>query len=69
MTNETAATGGVVYADEGPYTIDIRYVEEIVEMTREAADGDRVRRGRDGDEARDETGGPGGPGDKTGDGW
>ena len=31
------------------------YVEEMVETTREATDGDRVWRGRDGDE----TGGPG----------
>ena len=38
-------------------------VEEMVGTTREAADGDRVRRGRDGGE----TGGPGGPGDETGD--
>ena len=67
MTNETAATGGVIYADEGPYTIDVRYVEEMVGTTREAADGDRVRRGRDGDETGDETGGPGGPGDETSD--
>ena len=52
--DETAATDGVMYADEGPYTIDIRHVEEMVETTREAADGDRVRRGRD----DDETGGP-----------
>ena len=35
-------------------------VEEIVGTTREAADGDRVRQGRDGDET-------GGPGDETGD--
>ena len=63
VTNETAATGGVMYADEGPYTIDVRSVEEMVGMTREAADGDRVRRGRDGEE----TGGPSGPGDETGD--
>ena len=35
-------------------------VESFEEMvgTREAADGDRVRRGRDGDETGDETGGP-----------
>ena len=39
-------------------------VEEMVGTTREAADGDRVRRGRDGDETADETGGPG---DETGD--
>ena len=38
-------------------------VEEMVGTTREAADGDRVRRERDGDE----TGGPGSPGDETGD--
>ena len=62
--DETAATGGVIYADEGPYTIDVRHVEEMVGTTREAADGDRVRRGRDGDETRDETGGPR---DETGD--
>ena len=35
-------------------------VEEMVGMTRKAADGDRVRRGRDGDET-------GGPGYETGD--
>ena len=33
-------------------------VEEMVGTTREAADGDRVRRGRDGDETGDETGSP-----------
>ena len=38
-------------------------VEEMVGTTREAAGGDKVRRGRDGDE----TGGPGGPGNETGD--
>ena len=47
--DETAATGEVMYADEGPYTIDVRHVEEMVETTREAADGDRVRRELDGD--------------------
>ena len=64
MTNETAATGWVMYADEGPYTINIRHVEEMVGKTREAADDDRGRRGRDGDETGDETGGLG---DETGD--
>ena len=64
MTNETAATGGVMYADEGPYTIDVCHVEEMVGTTREAADSDKVRRGRDGDETRDETGSPR---DETGD--
>ena len=48
-------------------------VEEMVGTTREAADGDRVRRGRDGDDTGDETGGPGGPGTDQrqagGDGW
>ena len=53
--DETAATGGVMNTDEGPYTIDVRHVEEMVGTTREAADGDRVRRGRDGDEIGDET--------------
>ena len=38
-------------------------VEEIMETTREAAGGDRVQRGRDGDE----TGGPGCPENETGD--
>ena len=42
-------------------------VEEMVGTTREAADGDRVWRGLDGDETGDETGGPGGPGDENGD--
>ena len=65
--DETAVTSGVMYADEGPYTIDVRHVEEMVGTTREAADGDRVRRRRDCDETRDEIGGPGGPGDETGD--
>ena len=67
LTNETAATGGVIYADEGPYMIDVRHVEEMVGTTREAAIGDRVRRGRDGDETGDETGGPGN--ETGGDGW
>ena len=35
-------------------------VEEMVETTREATDGDRVLRGQDGDKT-------GGPGDETGD--
>ena len=56
--DEAAATGGIMYADEGPYTIDVRHVEAMVGTTREAADGDRVRWERDGDEAGDETGGP-----------
>ena len=56
--DETSATGGVMYADEGSYKIDVRHVEEMVWTTREAADGDRVWRGRDGDETGDETGGP-----------
>ena len=45
--DETAANGGDVglYADEGPYTIDVRHVEEMVGTTKEAADGDRVRFG------------------------
>ena len=58
--DETAANGEVMYADEGLYRIDVRHVEAMVGMTREAADGDRVRRGRDGDET-------GGPRDETGD--
>ena len=41
---DTATTGGVMYADEGPYTIDVRHVEEMVGTPREAADSDRVRR-------------------------
>ena len=40
--DETAVTGGVMYMDEGPYTIDVHHVEEMVGTTREAADGDRV---------------------------
>ena len=43
--DETAATDGVMYAANGPYTIDVRHVEAMVGTTREAADGDRVRRG------------------------
>ena len=66
VTNEAAAIGWVMYADEGPYTFDICHVEEMMGTTREAVDGDIVRRGRDGDETGDETGGPG---DETGDGW
>ena len=60
MTSETAATDGVMYADEGPYKIDVLHVEEMVGTTREAADSNRVGRGRGGDET-------GGPGDETGD--
>ena len=56
--DETVANGEVMYADEGPYTIDVRHVEKMVGTTREAADGDRVRSGQDGDETGDETGGP-----------
>ena len=41
--DETGANGEVMYADEGPYTIDVRHVEKMVGTTREAADGDRVR--------------------------
>ena len=56
-----------MYVDEDPYTIDVPHVEEMVWTTREAVDGDRVQRGRDGYETGDETGGPGGPEDETGD--
>ena len=56
--DEAAATGRIMYADEGSYTIDVCHVEAMVGTTREAADGDRVQRGRDGDETGDETGGP-----------
>ena len=45
-----------MYTDEDPYTIDVHRVEKMVGTTREAADGDRVRRERDGDETGDETG-------------
>ena len=62
--DEMAVTSGVMYADEGSYTIDVRHAEEMVGTTGEAADGDRVRRGRDGDETGDEIGGPR---DETGD--
>ena len=62
--DEAAATGGIMYAAEGPYAIDVRHVEAMVGTTREAADGDRVRRERDGDETGDETSGPR---DETGD--
>ena len=56
--DEAAATGGIMYLDEGPYTIDVRHVEAMVGTTREAAGGDRVRRGQDGDETGNKTGGP-----------
>ena len=62
--NETTTNDGVMYADESPYTIEVRHVEKMVGTNREAADGDRVRRRRDGDETGDETGGPR---DETGD--
>ena len=45
--DEMAANGGVMYADEGPYTIDVCHVEKMVGTTTEAANGDRVRRERD----------------------
>ena len=41
-------------------------VEEMMGTTREAADSDRVQRGRDGDETGG-SGGPGGPEYETGD--
>ena len=41
------ANDEVMYADEGPYTIDDRHVEKMVGTTREAADGDRVWQGQD----------------------
>ena len=56
--DETAATGGVMYADEGPYTIDVSHVEEMVETTREAVDADRVRQSQGRDQRQD-----------GGDGW
>ena len=43
--DDTAANCGVMYAAEGPYTIDVRHVEAMVGTTREAADGHRVRLG------------------------
>ena len=43
--DETAATGGVMYAAEGPYTIDIHHVEAMVRTTREAANDDIAGRG------------------------
>ena len=49
--DEAAMTGGVMYADKGPYTIDVRHVEEMVGTTREAVDGDRVRRDETGTRA------------------
>ena len=54
--DEMAANDEVMYADKGQYTIDVCHVEKMVETTREAADGDRVRRGQEGDETGDETG-------------
>ena len=57
--DETAAKGGVIYADEDPYTIDVRHVEKMVGTTREAADGDRVRRDETGDGDRRQDGGDG----------
>ena len=60
-----------MYAAELPYTIDFRHFEAMVGTTREATDGDRVRRGRDGDDTGDETGGSrdetGGSRDETND--
>ena len=47
-----------------PDTIEVRQVEKMVGTTREEADDDTVRRGRDGDETGDETGGTR---DETGD--
>ena len=56
--DDTASNCGVMYAAEGSYTIDVRHIEAMVGTTREAADGDRIRRGRAGDETGDEIGGP-----------
>ena len=51
---------GVVHSQSPSYIKNVfeENVEEMVGTTREAAGGDRVRRGRDGDEIGDETGGP-----------
>ena len=56
--DETVANGEYTIHeyDEGPYTIDVCHVENMVGTTREAADGDRVRWGQDSDETGDETG-------------
>ena len=34
--DKAAMTDGIMYADEGPYTIDVRHVEAMVETTKEA---------------------------------
>ena len=38
--DDTAANCGVMYAAEGPYTIDVHHVEAMMGTTTEAADGD-----------------------------
>ena len=73
MANETAATGGVMYADEDPYTIDDRHLclasitnfamadfEENFEEMVETTRERRVATEFGGDET-------GGPGDENGD--
>ena len=73
MTNKTVATGGVLYADEGPYTIDVRHLclasiaklcdgglEENVEEMVGTTRERRVATESTGDET-------GGPGDETSD--
>ena len=58
-----------MYVAEGPYTIDVRHVEAMMGMTRKAADGDRVRQGRDGDETGDRTAATAGDERDGGDQW
>ena len=78
MTNETAATCGVMYADEGSYKIDVRHLcwralrnfairtlRKTLKRWWGRLEKQRVATESGGDETGDETGGPSGPGDET----
>ena len=85
MTNETAAAGGVMYADEDPYTLDVRHLclasiakfcdsrlRKTLKRWCGRLEKRRMATESGGDETGDETGGLGDEiGDKKdgGDGW
>ena len=69
--NETAANGGIMYADEGPYTIDVRHVEKMVGRLekRRMATGSSDETGSPRDETGDKTAATAGDERDDGDRW
>ena len=62
--DEAAATGGVMYANEGPYTI---AMSAMLKRWWGRLEKRRMATESGGDDTGDETGGPGSPWDETGD--